>query len=486
MFLKSKKQGAFVTAAKAVFISGLIVLFNCGVWTYSFASDSGISQQSMDMLSKIGQATAELVGAVKPTVVNISITKTVKTQGGANPFHDDPLFRKFFGDQFRMPKERKSANLGSGVIVDPTGYILTANHVIQGADEIKVTLSDKREFKGKIVGSDAMTDIGIIKIDADSLPTIKWGDSDTLRVGETVLAIGSPYGLSQTVTMGIVSAVGRANVGIADYEDFIQTDAAINPGNSGGALVNVKGELVGINTAIFSTSGGYQGIGFAVPTNMAKTVMDSLITKGKVTRGWLGVTIQSLTPDLAKQFNLKEEKGVLVGDVVEGGPAEKAGLQRGDVIIEFEGKKIEEPTQLRNIVANTPPNKEIRLKIIRENTTEIKKATISELPADMQKSSKAEYNNLLNGVSVQELTLEMSGKLRLPKKLKGVIVSDVDEDSPAAMMLIQGDVIQEINRQKITNVVEYEKVVSRIKPGSDILLLVFRGGSSLFITLSDK
>ena len=440
----------------------------------------------MDMLSKIGQATAELVGAVRPAVVNISITKTVKTQGGANPFLDDPLFRRFFGDQFKMPKERKSANLGSGVIVDPTGYILTANHVIQGADEIKVTLSDKREFKGKIVGSDAMTDIGIIKIDADSLPTIKWGDSDTLRVGETVLAIGSPYGLSQTVTMGIVSAVGRANVGIADYEDFIQTDAAINPGNSGGALVNVKGELVGINTAIFSTSGGYQGIGFAVPTNMAKTVMDSLITKGKVTRGWLGVTIQSLTPDLAKQFNLKEEKGVLVGDVVDGGPAEKAGLQRGDVIVEFEGKKIEEPTQLRNMVANTPPNKEISLKIIRENTTEIKKATISELPADMQKSSKAEYNNLLNGVSVQELTPEISGKLRLPKKLKGVIVSDVDEDSPAAMMLLQGDVIQEINRQKITNVVEYEKVVSRIKPGSDILLLVFRGGSSLFITLSDK
>lgn len=486
MFLKSKKQRAFVTAAKAVFISGLIVLFNCGAWTLSFASNSGISQQSMDMLSEIGQATAELVGAVRPAVVNISITKTVKTRGGANPFLDDPFFRRFFGDQFRMPKERKSANLGSGVIVDPTGYILTANHVIQGADEIKVTLSDKREFKGKIVGSDAMTDIGIIKIDADSLPTIKWGDSETLRVGETVLAIGSPYGLSQTVTMGIVSAVGRANVGIADYEDFIQTDAAINPGNSGGALVNVKGELVGINTAIFSTSGGYQGIGFAVPTNMAKTVMDSLITKGKVTRGWLGVTIQSLTPDLAKQFDLKDEKGVLVGDVVEGGPAEKAGLQRGDVIVEFEGKKIEEPTQLRNMVATTPPNKEISLKIIRENTTEIKKATISELPADMQKSSKAEYNNLLNGVSVQELTPETSGKLKLPKKLKGVIVSDVDEDSPAAMMLLQGDVIQEINRQKITNVMEYEKVVSRIKPGNDILLFVFRAGSSLFITLSDK
>jgi serine protease Do len=487
MGLKRKCMYTFKTSIRMWFILGFIFSISCGVLSSAYAVDVKISQQSADILSKIGQATAEIVGAVRPTVVNISTTRTVKIQGSSNQFFDDPFFRRFFGDQFKVPKERKSANLGSGVIVDPKGYILTANHVILGAEEIKVTLSDKREFKGKLIGSDVMTDIGIIKIDADNdLPSITWGDSDRLRVGETVLAIGSPYGLSQTVTMGIVSAVGRANVGIADYEDFIQTDAAINPGNSGGALVNIKGELVGINSAIFSTSGGYQGIGFAIPTNMAKSVMDSLISKGKVIRGWLGVTIQSLTTELAKQFDLKEEKGVLVGDVVEGGPAEKGGLQRGDVIVEFEGKKIEEPTQLRNMVANTPPGNEVKVKIIRENKIEVKKVTISELPDDMQKPSKGEYNNLLNGVTVHDLTPDLYNKFKFPKKLKGVIVTDVDEDSTAASILMQGDVIQEINRQKITNSKEYEKIVSNIKPGNDILLLIFRGGSSVYITLSGK
>jgi serine protease Do len=349
-----------------------------------------------------------------------------------------------------------------------------------------VTLYDKREFKGKIVGSDAMTDVGVIKIDADNLPTIRLGDSNSLRVGEKVFAIGSPYGLSQTVTMGIVSAVGRANVGIADYEDFIQTDAAINPGNSGGALVNVRGELVGINTAIFSTSGGYQGIGFAVPTSMAKSVMDSLISKGKVIRGWLGVTIQNLTPELAKQFDLKEDKGCLVGDVVEGGPAEKAGLQRGDVIVEFDGKKVDDPNQLRNMVANTEPGKEVKVKIIRENRTETKTVTITELPSDLQKPSKGEYDNLLKGVTVEDITSDMSNKLNLPKKMRGVIVTDIDEESPAASALMQGDVIREINKQQITNIKDYQKVVSAIKPGSDILLFIYRGGASVYITLSGR
>jgi len=477
-----------MTSLRTWLVVGFFCMLSCATGFYAGTAYAGISQQSVDTLAKIGQATAELAEAVKPSVVNISTTRTVKLQGGVNPFFDDPLFKRFFGDQFRMPKERKSASLGSGVIVDPKGYILTANHVIQGAEEIKVTLSDKREFKGKVIGSDAMTDIGIIKIDAgDELPAIQWGDSDALRVGETVLAIGSPYGLSQTVTMGIVSAVGRANVGIADYEDFIQTDAAINPGNSGGALINIKGELVGINTAIFSTSGGYQGIGFAVPTGMAKTVMDSLITEGKVTRGWLGVTIQALTPELAKQFDLKEEKGVLLGDVIEGSPAEKAGLQRGDVITEFEGKKVEEPNQLRNMVANTPLGREVNITIIRENRAETKKVIISELPADMRRPAKSdEYKNLLNGVSVQDITPDIADKLNIPVKIKGVIVTDVDEDSPSAMILMQGDVIQEINRQKITGMKEYGKVVSGIAAEKDILLLVFRGGASVFITLSNK
>jgi len=270
-----------------------------------------------------------------PTVVNISTTRVVKSPGGEplTPFFNDPFFKDFFGDeffrQFRIPKERREQSLGSGVIVTQDGYIVTNNHVIEKATEIKVVLSDKKEFKGKVIGVDPKTDIAVIKIDSKELPTIPWGDSDKLQVGEYVLAVGNPFGLTNTVTMGIISAVGRANVGVAEYEDFIQTDAAINPGNSGGALVNIKGELIGINTAIFSRSGGYQGIGFAVPANMVKTVMESLVKEGKVIRGWLGVSIQDITPDLAKQFGIKDLKGALVGDVVEGSPAHKAGIKRG-------------------------------------------------------------------------------------------------------------------------------------------------------------
>jgi serine protease Do len=465
----------------------LMGLTSSDFYSYAYAEPK-IPQQSIDILSKTGEAIAEIVEEVKPAIVNISTTRTIKVQRGPELFFDDPFFRRFFGKElpFRAPRERKAISLGSGVIVDPKGYILTSNHVIQGAEEIEVTLSDKREFKGKIIGTDPMTDIAVVKIEADHLQTIKWGDSDKLRVGETVLAIGSPYGLAGTVTMGIVSAVGRANVGIASYEDFIQTDAAINPGNSGGALVNVKGELIGINAAIFSTTGGYQGIGFAVPSDMAKAVMDSLIKEGKVIRGWFGVTIQGMTPELAKQFNLKEENGVLVSDVIDGSPAEKAGIQRGDVIIEFEGKKIDEPYQLRNMVANTAPGQEVVIKIIREDKTETKKVTIGELPSEMQKPSKGEYNNLLRGVTVQDLTPDIYESLNLPKRLKGVVVSNIDENSPAAMALTKGDVIQEINRQKITSVKNYENVVAKIKQGEDILLLIFREGSSIYITLSSK
>jgi serine protease Do len=486
MLLKKKPFVTMQMLFRSWFIAVLIVSLNLACWIPTYASGPKISQKSMNLLTELGQAMAEITEAVKPSIVNISTTRTIQMKGQTNPFFEDPFFRRFFGDQFNMPKERKTPSLGSGVIVTSDGYILTSSHVIQGAEEINVTLSDKSEFKGKIIGNDPMTDIGIIKIDADNLPAIPWGNSDSLRVGETVLAIGSPYGLSQTVTMGIVSAVGRANVGIADYEDFIQTDAAINPGNSGGALVNVKGELVGINTAIFSTTGGYQGIGFAVPTNMAKNVMDSLINKGKVIRGWFGVTIQPLTPELAKQFNLKDDKGALIGDVIEGSPAEKAGLLRGDVIMEYEGKKIDEPTQLRNMVANTPPGKKVELKIIRENKIETKQLTIGELPVDMQTLSQSTYDNSLKGVTVQDLNQEIMSRFKLPDKLKGVIVSDVSADSPAQRILMQGDVIMEINRESIYNTKDYDNVVSRLNPQDAILLLIFRNGSSLFITLSVK
>jgi serine protease Do len=468
------------------FIAGLMFVLSLCSCLYVYAVEATISKESVDILTKVGQATAEIVDAVRPAIVNISTTRTVKLQGGGDQFFDDPFFRRFFGDRFQTPKERKSLGLGSGVIVDAGGYILTANHVIQGADEIKVTLSDKREFKGRIVGSDIMTDIGVVKIDAKDLPSVKMGNSANLRVGETVLAIGSPYGLSQTVTMGIVSAVGRANVGIADYEDFIQTDAAINPGNSGGALVNVRGELVGINTAIFSTSGGYQGIGFAVPTSMAKAAMDSLISKGKVVRGWLGVSIQSLTPELAKQFELTEGKGVLVGDIVENSPADKGGLQRGDIIVEVRGKKIDDPNQIRNMVAGIEPGQEIEMKIIRENKPVTINVTVSELPTDVQKSAKGEYGNLLNGVSVQELTPDFIERFDIPKKLKGVIVAEVDEDSPAFGIIKPGDLIQEINKQKIAGLKDYENVAGKIKQNEDIMLFVRRGQASKYITLSWK
>ncbi len=452
----------------------------------SSAAAPAISRKSIESLTTIGKAMAEISAAVKPAIVNISTTRTVKVAGN-DPFAEDPFFRHFFGDNLRrQPKEQKSAALGSGVLVSSDGYIITNYHVVKDADEIKVLLADKREFSGKVIGSDPKTEISVVKIDAKGLPTLPWGDSDSLEAGDLVLAVGNPYGLNQTVTMGIVSAVGRANVGIADYEDFIQTDAPINPGNSGGALVNVRGQLIGINTAIFSTSGGYQGIGFAIPSNMVRTIMESLIKEGKVTRGWLGISIQRITPDLAKQFNLKDENGVLVSDVTENGPAEKAGLKRGDVILEYDGKKTDEPSLFRNMVANTAPGEKHSLKILRDKDLLTLEVTIGELPPDIQQAENGTYVNALRGVGVQDITPDIAKRLGLPPRVKGVIVNDVGEDSPAYGVLTQGDVIQEIDKKKIANVKDYQQIVSMIGRDNNILLLVYRRGSSLFITLSTQ
>jgi serine protease Do len=451
------------------------------------ALDSKISEQSIDHLTKTGRAMSEIAVAVKPAIVNILTTRTVKVQGGADMF-DDPFFKRFFGDQFnrqRQPRERKSAGLGSGVIVSSDGYIVTNYHVVKDADEIKVTLTDKKEYQGKVIGSDPKTEISIIKIDATGLPTLPWGNSDKLQVGEIVLAVGNPYGLNQTVTMGIVSAIGRANVGIADYEDFIQTDAAINPGNSGGALVNPRGELVGINTAIFSTSGGYQGIGFAIPSNMIKSIMDSLVKKGKVVRGWLGVSIQKITPELSKQFNVKGDSGVLVSDAVENGPAEKAGIRRGDIIIAYDGKKTDEPSQIRNMVANTLPGEEHTFTILRDGKQLSIKATIGEVPSDLQ-GEPGDYQSVLKGIGVQEITPELAKKMNIPARIQGIVINDIDESSPAAGILTQGDVVQEINRKKISNLKDYQEIASKIKKDEGVLLLIFRNGGSSFVTLSAK
>lgn len=472
----------------AIIVFGIPLCGNLCLAADSAGGAPNVSAQSVESLTRIGRAMAEVSAAVKPAIVNISTTRTVKITGGADPF-DDPFFKRFFGDrfgQYRQPKEHKSAALGSGVIVSSEGYIITNYHVVKDADEIKVLLSDRREFNGKVIGSDPKTEISVVKIEATGLPTLKWGDSDALEVGEIVLAVGNPFGLNQTVTMGIVSAVGRANVGIADYEDFIQTDAAINPGNSGGALVNVRGEVVGINTAIFSTSGGYQGIGFAIPSNMVKSIMESLVKKGKVVRGWLGVSIQSITPELAKQFNLKGEQGVLVSDVNENGPAEKAGLKRGDIIVEYDGKHTDEPSQFRNMVANTAPGEEHTLQVLRNDEMLTLKVTIGELPSDLQQAQNGVYESSLRGISVQDITPDLAKKLNVPGRVKGVVVSDIEEEGPASGVLMQGDVIQEINRKRVSSVKDYQEIAAGIKKDENILLLVYRGGSSLYITLSAK
>ncbi len=447
-----------------------------------------ISQESIDVLSRTNEAMAEVVAAVKPSVVNISSKTTVKLRGFGAPFLDDPFFRRFFGDEFELfnrPREYERSGLGSGVIVDGDGYILTNNHVIRGADEIKVKLSDQREFSGKVVGTDPKTDLAVIKIDSNNLPVIKLGDSDKLRVGETVIAIGNPYGLSQTVTSGIVSATGRANVGIADYEDFIQTDAPINPGNSGGALVNIRGELVGINTAIFSTSGGYQGIGFAIPTSMARTVMNSLIEKGKVTRGWLGVYIQPLTPELAKHFGLEDDRGVLVGDVVQDSPAEKAGIRRGDVIVRYDGKEVDDATHLRNLVANTLPGSDVTIELLSDGRPRTVTVKITELPSGMQKFSGSS-DNVLKGVYVRNISPAMRERLDIPRHVSGVVVTDVEPGSPSHGILGRDDVILEVNRREIRNTGDYERAVSGLKPDDSVLLLVYRNGSTVYITISGR
>ena len=414
-----------------------------------------------------------VVKAVTPAVVNISTTRVVRSQGAdASPFMDDPLFRQFFGEEFfkrfQMPRDRRENSLGSGVIVSSDGYIVTNNHVVAKADEIKVLLNDKREFTGKVVGTDPKTDLAVIKINAKNLPTVPWGDSDKLDVGEYVLAIGNPFGLNQTVTLGIVSAVGRADVGIADYEDFIQTDAAINPGNSGGAMVNARGELVGINTAIFSRSGGYMGIGFAVPANMTRAVMSSLIKGGKVVRGWLGVSIQHVTPELAKQFGLSDTKGALVSEVIENSPAAAAGLQSGDIITALDGKAIEGPSMLRNLVARISVGKVVKVDVLRDRKTISVNATVTEQPKEMAQTEEESVQGegkggALAGVEVRALTPEILRQLGLPAGSAGVVVAGVPPASPAENAGLQpGDVITEINRQRVAGLADFKRLTGKL------------------------
>ena len=433
--------------------------------------------------------------AAMPAVVKISASKLVKPAGMESPEGMDPLFRQFFGGNFggnsgnggfQAPRAHREGGLGSGVIVSSDGYILTNNHVVDGATDVRVTLPDRREFKARVIGTDAKTDIALVKIDASNLPVITVGNSSKLQVGDSVLAIGNPYGVGQTVTMGIVSATGRANLGIEAYEDFIQTDASINPGNSGGALVNERGELVGINTAILAGgSGGNQGIGFAVPVNLARQVMDAIVTHGQVTRSYLGVSVQDVSPAIAKAMNLPAPSGALVSDVSPNSPAQKIGLQSGDVITEINGTPIVESNQLKMIVSMMNPNQTAKLKVVRNGQPTEFTATVSQMPGQKVERASNESDNTekaLQGVAVEDLDPQSAKQLGLPASTTGVVVTEVDPASPAAAAgLQQGDVIQSVNRQPVTNAEDFGRVLR--KSGGESLLLVNREGHKLFLAV---
>jgi serine protease Do len=436
---------------------------------------------------------APLVKEVLPSVVNVSSSKVVHNRMSSEEgMPMDPFFRQFFGQEgnegngrFNMPRDSREKALGSGVIVSPEGYILTNNHVIDGATDVRVTLSDKREFKARIVGADPKTDVAVLKIDGKNLSPITIGDSSKVQVGDVALAIGDPFGVGQTVTKGIISATGRGGLGIEDYEDFLQTDAPINPGNSGGALINDRGELVGLNTAIISHgSGGSQGIGFAVPANLARQVMDQVLKNGHVTRAYLGIYPQDVTPAMAKAFGEKDTQGIVVGDVSPNSPAKEAGVQRGDIILQINGKPVTDSNQLRMSVSMMQPGTELKLKTLRNGTERDATVKLAEMPTE---SAKADSNDdqggsqALDGVEVSNLNASIGRQLNIPSSTKGVVVTDIDPASKMADSGLQkGDVIQEVNHQAVTNVPEFQSVMR--KAGSEPLLLVSRDGRTLFIT----
>jgi len=442
---------------------------------------------------------APVVKKVLPAVVSVASTKISKVptsfegEGGAPGGIPEDLFRQFFGnsqqEQFRAPRgeapEQREQGLGSGVIVSPDGYIVTNNHVVEGATGIRVTLADKREFKAKVIGADPKADIAVLKIDATDLPVVTVGDSSKVQVGDYALAIGNPFGVGQTVTMGIVSAKGRSHLGIEEYEDFIQTDAPINPGNSGGALVNDRGELIGINTAIIAHgSSGNQGIGFAVPVNMARNVMDQLVKTGKVTRAYLGIVPQDVTPAIAKAFGEKDALGALVGDVSPNSPAQKSGIQKGDIILDVDGKPVTDSNDLRLTISQMQPDANVHLRISRDGTERNMTVQLGELPTTTAsvKHNGEKESSALSGVSVENLDADAAQQLKLPENTQGVVVTNVSPSSEAAEAgLRRGDVIQEVNHKPVKSTSDFEHAVGASK--EDTLLLVNRNGSTLYLAV---
>jgi serine protease Do len=436
---------------------------------------------------------ADVAAEVNPSVVTVFTETDVKAEGmpfSGSPFGEffggDDFFKKFF--QQPAPEQNyKRMGLGSGVIVDADGILLTNNHVVDDADNIKVRLMDGREFEGTVKGKDPQTDLAVVMIDTKNLTPIKLGNSDKVRVGEMVLAVGSPLNpqLEHTVTSGIISAKGRSGVGLTQYEDYIQTDAAINPGNSGGALVDLRGNLIGINSAIVSQSGGFQGIGFAIPVNLARKVMDDIITNGKVIRGWLGVYIQNITPELAKALDLKSTKGVLVSKVQEDSPAEKAGIKEEDVILAFNGKNLDNASELSTWVAGSSPDQYINLRISRNGEEKKIEVKLGELTEQNQAiaQGKSQFSSI--GIQVANIVPELRNQYHLNKDVTGVIVTAVDPNGIAASVGIKaGDVIMKVNRQEIQSVEDFNEQISKVKAGENLLVFLRRGTANLFVAFA--
>jgi serine protease Do len=476
-----KKRGAPVKNRRQVLriavwsiVSGLIAPISAPAGSLPIQTANG-----HDLQSQVKGTANKVI----PAVVSIASTVMVRDQA----FSDEALP---FG-LFKEPPTRRQYGQGSGVIVTPDGFIITNNHVVADAVDVEVILADRRQYKGKVVATDPKTDVAVVKIHASNLPTATWGDSSHLAVGDFVLAIGNPLGLSRTVTFGIVSAVGRADVGVADFEDFIQTDAPINPGNSGGALVNVHGELVGINTAIASPTGGSVGVGFAIPSNMARAAMQSLIKTGRVVRGFLGASTQDVSPPLGKIFRLPDVKGAIVTDVQPKGSAERAGLKRGDVVVRFDGRDVMDSGQLRNLVAQSPIGSKHRVDLIRDGKPYQADLIIQEAPRERAKKSQMASSAVstahpLAGVVFDDVTPPLARQMDLPVN-NGVVVTDIEEGSLADTSGLQpGDVVLELNRQHVNSFLILQRLADPLKPTDLALLLVNRQGNVMYIPVQGE
>lgn len=442
--------------------------------------------ERMETRSSISGGFSEIAKAVTPAVVNITATIDIyDSRGGAMP----QPFEDFGGGHGPSDIPKRQRGSGSGVIVSSDGYIVTNNHVVSASRDLLVILPDSREFPAKIVGADPETDLAVIKIQAENLPVIPWGNSSSLAVGQYVLAIGNPFGLNSTVTLGIVSALDRGGMGLARFEDFIQTDAAINPGNSGGALVNTQGELVGINTAIVSQSGGYQGVGFAVPSSLAKPVLDELIDKGKIVRGYLGLGVQEMTAELAPWFGLKGSEGALVTDVVPGGPADKAGIHRGDVILQYQGKTVKDGRMLLEQVTNAPIGQQIELGVVENGKDRKVRAIIREQPPITQPFRRriTRLEHPLAGVEVADIDEPAIQEYGLNPLSKGVVVSFVEEGSAGELAgILEGDVIIELNKHPIQSVSEYSLWYQRLKKEKAVLVVLIRASRHLYVLVKSS